>query len=41
MRHHEIRSLVKNIINLQLGIYSLNTWYWSPYSDQYLKSSNK
>jgi len=32
---HEERTKVKNVYSIQIGAYSVDTWYWSPYPEEY------
>lgn len=32
---HEERTKVKNIYSIQIGNYNVDTWYWSPYPEEY------
>lgn len=34
-KEHEERTKVKNINSIQVGGYLVDTWYWSPYPDEY------
>jgi len=34
-KQHEERTKVKNIYRIQMGNYDVETWYWSPYPEEY------
>jgi len=38
-KEHELSTKVKNIRQIEIGDWLLNTWYWSPYPEAYVKES--